>query len=569
MLVIPQKESGIPLLIFSHDPFQDSSRHACRETWLPALRPEIKPLFLLNCPDLEVDQRFDGDVLRVRCANKETGLLERTRRGLRAVRERFTFRWLFVCNETCWVNSWRFNAYPFWDWDATGVWESGSGAMSLSRRAVNFLLQALGVGAESDLGGLLRDLPAAKILRAPLCIPYRADSWEPCLLAHGVSSPEAMRALHAKALRYETFIGCAPQQNGDSCACEPAPIVTGGFPLAVPPPKLPHECRVFIQIAAYRESDLTNSLRDLFSKAADPTRLRVGICWQHTEDESLDEFANDSRVRIDAIPACEAKGLGWARSRAQLLYDGEEFNLQIDGHTRFIEGWDEVLIGMLAQTDSPKPLLTTYPKGFVPGKPLPPGKPFSINVSYFRENGTWNQFPVELKNPESLSHPVPARSLAGGFYFTLGAHCREVPYDPSIYFSDENSMAVRSFTHGYDLFHPHRHILWHHYGRESAPRHWADHTEEAQRSGAARHFWWLREWRSVLQHQQLFGQADYGITIQLGFGNQRSVAAFEKFAGFDFRGRRLHVQTLAGLPPPIPYQDEESWDLELKCVIGR
>ncbi|MGB9276955.1 MAG: hypothetical protein WCC08_17145, partial [Terrimicrobiaceae bacterium] len=119
MLVIPQKESGIPLLIFSHDPFQDSSRHACRETWLPALRPEIKPLFLLNCPDLEVDQRFDGDVLRVRCANKETGLLERTRRGLRAVRERFAFRWLFVCNETCWVNSWRFNAYPFWDWDAT------------------------------------------------------------------------------------------------------------------------------------------------------------------------------------------------------------------------------------------------------------------------------------------------------------------------------------------------------------------------------------------------------------------------------------------------------------------
>ena len=68
----------------------------------------------------------------------------------------------------------------------------------------------------------------------------------------------------------------------------------------------------------------------------------------------MDEFANDSRVRIDAIPACEAKGLGWARSRAQLLYDGEEFNLQIDGHTRFIEGWDEVLIGMLAQIDSPK-----------------------------------------------------------------------------------------------------------------------------------------------------------------------------------------------------------------------
>ena len=144
------KESRIPLLIFSHDPFQDSLRHACRETWLPALRPEIKPLFLLNCPDLEVDQRFDGDVLRVRCVEKETALLEQTRRGLRAVRTRFTFPWLYICNESCWVNPWRFNAYPFWDWDVTGVWESGNGAMSLSRRAASFLLQALETGAASD-----------------------------------------------------------------------------------------------------------------------------------------------------------------------------------------------------------------------------------------------------------------------------------------------------------------------------------------------------------------------------------------------------------------------------------
>ena len=185
---------------------------------------------------------------------------------------------------------------------------------------------------------------------------------------------------------------------------------------------------------------------------------------------------------------------------------------------------------------SPKPLLTTYPKGFVPGEPLPPGNPYSINVSYFRENGTWNQFPAALKNPESLSHPVPARSLAGGFYFTLGQHCREVPYDPSIYFSDENSMAVRSFTHGYDLFHPHRHILWHHYSRESAPRHWLDHTEEARRAGAVQHFWWLREWRSVMQHQQLFGQADYGIAIRHGFGNQRSRGRFRKVRRFRLSG---------------------------------
>ena len=569
MHAAPQKEFRIPLLIFSRNPFHDSLRHACRETWLSALRPEINPLFLVNCPDLEIDQRFDGDVLRVRCEGKESGLLEQTARGLRAVLEKFTFPWLYFCNETCWVNPWRFNAYPFWDWDVTGVWDSGNGAMSLSRRAASFLLAALETRPECDVEDLLVGLPAAKILRKTNRIPYRADSWEPCLVTHGLPSQETMKDLHTKALRYETLIGSASPPTGNLSECNTAPFSRPGVRLRIPPPNFPHNGRIFVQIAAYREKDLTDSLRDLFSKAADPSRLRVGICWQHTENESLEEFAKDPRLRIDAIPACEAKGLGWARNRAQLLYEDEEFNLQIDGHTRFIEGWDEVLIGMLAETDASKPLVTTYPKGFVPGEPLPPGNPHSINVSYFRENGTWNQFPAALMSPESLSHPLPARSLAGGFYFTLGQHCREVPYDPSIYFSDENSMAVRSFTHGYDLFHPHRHILWHYYSRESAPRHWLDHTEEARRAGAVQHFWWLREWRSVMQHQQLFGQADYGIAIRQGFGDQRSMADFEKFAGFDFRGRRLHALTLAGAPPPVPYEDEESWDLAMKCVIRR
>ena len=567
MPIASQKESSIPLLIFSRSPFHDSLRHACRETWLSALRPEIRPIFFVNCPDLGVDQRFDGDVLRVRCGGNVCG--HQTGRGLRAVLGRFTFPWLYICNETCWVNPWRFNAYPFWDWDVTGVWDSGNGAMSLSRRAASFLLKALEAGAEGDIEELLMRLPAAKVLRTTKRTPYRADSWEPCLVTYGVPTQEAMKDLHTKALRYETLAGLAPPLREDSAECSAARISKSSVRLRNPSSNFPHNGRIFVQIAAYREADLANSLRDLFSKAADAARLRVGVCWQRAEDDSLEEFAEDPRLCVDAIPAREAKGLGWARSRAQRLYEDEEFNLQIDGHTRFIEGWDEVLIRMLAEADAPKPILTTYPKSFVPGEPLPPGSPYSINVSYFRENGTWNQFPAILKNFESLSHPVPSRSLAGGFYFTLGRHCREVPYDPSIYFSDENSMAVRSFTHGYDLFHPHRHILWHHYGREAAPRHWMDNTEEARRAGAAQHFWWLREWRSVLQHQQLFGQADYGIAVRHGFGNQRSLADFETFAGFDFRGRRLHAHTLAGLPPPVPYDDEEGWNLAMKCVIRR
>ena len=109
--------------------------------------------------------------------------------------------------------------------------------LSAAERSISFCKPWKPV-PQSDLGGLLRDLSAAKILRAPLCIPYRADSWEPCLLAHGVSSPEAMKDLHAKALRYETFAGCAPPAKGRLVRMQSrAHLVTAGFPLADSPAK--------------------------------------------------------------------------------------------------------------------------------------------------------------------------------------------------------------------------------------------------------------------------------------------------------------------------------------------
>ena len=42
-------------------------------------------------------------------------------------------------------------------------------------------------------------------------------------------------------------------------------------------------------------------------------------------------------------------------------------------------------------------------------------------------------------------------------------------------------MTVRAFTHGYDLFYPHRVILWHEYTRNYRPKHWDDHTAEKGR----------------------------------------------------------------------------------------
>ena len=57
------------------------------------------------------------------------------------------------------------------------------------------------------------------------------------------------------------------------------------------------------------------------------------------------------------------------------------------------------------------------------------------------------------------------------FFFTLGQHCLEVPYDPDLYFlGEELVMMARSFTHGYDMFHPHRVVVGTNMSAKDVPR---------------------------------------------------------------------------------------------------
>jgi hypothetical protein len=69
--------------------------------------------------------------------------------------------------------------------------------------------------------------------------------------------------------------------------------------------------------------------------------------------------------------------------------------------------------------------------------------------------------PETIPGWKDLKKPVPARFYSAHFCFTLGAFSLEVQHNPEYYFhGEEISIAVRAFTHGYDLFHPHRVLLF-------------------------------------------------------------------------------------------------------------
>lgn len=310
---------------------------------------------------------------------------------------------------------------------------------------------------------------------------------------------------------------------------------------------------IFVQIAAYRDPELLPTLRDCLARAAQPERLRFGLCWQRDEQDSLEEFAQDPRFRVIEVPHQRGRGACWARQQTQSLYQGEAYTLQLDSHHRFVDGWDQLCIDMLEGLRAqghPKPLLTSYVPVYEPTHD-PAGRqhlPLRLRFGHFSDDGPIAVVPVGMDEFETLVAPEPARFFSAHFVFTLGCFCHEVPYDPALYFfGEEPSLALRAFTHGYDLFHPHRVVVWHHYGRTASPKHWSDHLQ-----------WSFRNERSMQRYRTLIREGLAGIGPEAselgphGLGTVRSLKDYEFFCGLSFAARAVSQHAQRGLPPPEP-----------------
>jgi hypothetical protein len=211
----------------------------------------------------------------------------------------------------------------------------------------------------------------------------------------------------------------------------------------------------------------------------------------------------------------ESLGLCWARHHIQKMYKGEEYTLQIDSHHRFLQDWDEKLIDMLSLTGSKKPLLTAYAGMYDPKEnKLLNQDPYKMVPDRFTPGGTILFYPHSIENWEELDKPIPARFVSGHFFFTIGKHCEEYHYDPNIYFAgDEISLSIRSYTLGYDLFHPHRLVIWHEYTREGRTKHWTDFNNETKEAGLVKEAWWNMDNESKRRLRHMLQEEDNDIDL--------------------------------------------------------
>jgi hypothetical protein len=311
--------------------------------------------------------------------------------------------------------------------------------------------------------------------------------------------------------------------------------------------------KIFIQIASYRDPQLLPTLRDCISKAKFPENLIFSISWQHSNDDewdNLNEFSGDTRFKIVDIDHRDSKGACWARNQLQQNYDGEKYTLQLDSHHRFIENWDEELIIMYEDLRSKgyeKPLLTSYISSFNPDND-PDGRmmvPWKMNFDRFIPEGAVFFLPASINNHKELTEPIPARFYSAHFAFTTGQFVKEVPHDPEYYFhGEEISIAVRAYTWGYDLFHPHKIVAWHEYTRKGRTKQWDDDKS-----------WTTKNSNSHLRNRKLFEMDGLVKDIDFGvydFGKVRTLEDYERYTGISFKKRAVQKYTLDNNVAPNP-----------------
>jgi glycosyltransferase involved in cell wall biosynthesis len=303
---------------------------------------------------------------------------------------------------------------------------------------------------------------------------------------------------------------------------------------------------IFISMASYLDPMLFFTLNDAYAKASRPERLAFAVVDQNMEDQRATiaalPFAN--QVRYVHVHPEDTLGVCWARSTAFSLYDGEDFLLQIDSHMLFEEAWDDKLLAQHAKLRmrSSKPIISTYPYRFdiVDGVPRPM-KNEGRTALVLRPHPEKNLAPDDAVLRFMARHlftdqPVAGCHVSAGFLFAAGAFVEEVPYDPYLYFhGEEQSLAVRSFTRGWDIFHPLLIPVYHLYKSEGTAyltHHWHGESEarRAFRSG------YLLERAKKRLNRLLMGD---GLPGAYGLGTARTLAQFHELSGIDYANHTI------------------------------
>jgi hypothetical protein len=193
-------------------------------------------------------------------------------------------------------------------------------------------------------------------------------------------------------------------------------------------------------------------------------------------------------------------------------------------------------------------------------------EPWQQTFACFYPHGTIFIRPSLLHGWQNMTEPAPSRFLSGHFCFADNHWAKTVLHDQDIFFSGEElNLTVRSYTHGYDMFHPHKLVIWHATMREerSGMLVWDDQSKRGDD-------WWTQQNIARAKIRQLLRTEDNGFDLTgYDLGTERTLHDYEKYAGLLFETRGIQQETIDKKYPPNTnnFETEEEWKKSFSTIF--
>jgi hypothetical protein len=298
--------------------------------------------------------------------------------------------------------------------------------------------------------------------------------------------------------------------------------------------------KIFVNVSSYRDPLLPYTIENVLQNAKNPENLVFGVCWQYGDEEIKELPFDKDQVKIIKVPASQSKGACWARNLAYQLWDNVKYFWLIDSHIITIKDWDEKLIQMYNQTENPRSILSCAASQWNPPTDKvhyhgDPGKMAVSVANHFYGSILLQMYEVR----ENSTKPELNSFLTACNLFGHSQWIKEVQYDPDLFFlGEEITLAVRSFTHGWDHYATTENMIYHKHDRGYRKVFSDDHYNQV---GNLMDYSLKRLESMLLETNEI----DMGI---YGLGDKRTLKQYEQYAGVDFKEKIITDRAKTGRP---------------------
>jgi len=305
--------------------------------------------------------------------------------------------------------------------------------------------------------------------------------------------------------------------------------------------------KIFVSIAAYRDPVCVQTVKSLFENASKPENIYIGLCQQNKADEDEDCQINNEdnpNIRTIRLDNFEAKGPTWARYLCSTLWNGEEYFMQIDSHTKFVKDWDTKCINMVKDIISSgmakKPIISHYPREITDHdnfketdrKQVP-----RMCKAFWNNRDMISFMGAETKDTEGKPYMTPY--MAGGMMFSHSDFLKEVPYDPNLpylFVGEEIGHSIRAWTSGWDIFTPTENIVFHEYTRATKPKIWTDNPTYSDMPAFDK----VKYYIGIVENDSKLTPAMRINLDKYGLGKERTLKQYYEYAGIDVKNKKVN-----------------------------